>query len=279
MALTASVGRAAVNRRADAIQVQRLLNKSIRFLIPLAPLREDGAVGPSTIGAIELFQSRVVKALRPDGRIDPNGRTYRNLVAAAAALGPFPPSPLPDPPATPGGLSYAQLHEIMPRLPNDKAVSYLSALNVTLVEAQITTPLRKAAFLAQLAHESVELRYFEEIASGEAYEGRNDLGNTEPGDGKRYKGRGPIQLTGRTNYRRAGQALGLDLEGQPETVATREVGFRVAGWFWTTHHLNAKADAGNFDAITRAINGGLNGKESRDAYYATAKRVLGVPES
>src|SRR5215467_14480028 len=116
----------------------------------------------------------------------------------------------------------------------------------------------------------------EEIASGAAYEGRRDLGNTQPGDGKRYKGRGPIQLTGRANYRRAGKALGLDLEKDPAKAADPAVGFRVAGWFWKTHGLNELADKGDFREITRRINGGYNGLASRQAFYKKAKEVLGV---
>lgn len=145
-----------------------------------------------------------------------------------------------------------------------------------MVEFSINTPLRAAAFLAQLAHESGELRYMEEIASGAAYEGRHDLGNTEPGDGVRYKGRGPIQLSGRANYRACGAALGLDLEGDPAQAATPQVGFRIAGWYWQTHFCNELADDGYFKEITRKINGGQAGEASREAYYARAKEVLGA---
>lgn len=172
-----------------------------------------------------------------------------------------------------GDLTRAQLLGIMP-LAKRVADTYLEPLNAAMREARITTPLRRAAFLAQLAHESAQLRFMEEIASGEAYEGRADLGNVKPGDGKRFKGRGPIQLTGRTNYRDAGHALGLDLLANPARVADPDVGFRVAGWFWTTRGLNSLADAGKFDSITRRINGGLNGKTSRDGYYAVARKVL-----
>ena len=179
-------------------------------------------------------------------------------------------------PSDQGGITYEQLHAIMPRLSHDKGLAYLPLLNSSMVEANITTPLRQAAFLAQLAHESGELRTFQERGTGEEYEGRKTLGNTQTGDGRRFKGRGPIQLTGRANYRSAGRALGLDLENQPELAATPEVGFRVAGWFWTTHHFNRRADVGDFDGITYRVNGGFNGKASRDQYYRAAKQVLGV---
>jgi predicted chitinase len=174
-------------------------------------------------------------------------------------------------------ITIEQLNSIMPHAPQVKLPVYFPALVQAMAEFEITTPLREAAFLAQLAHESVELKAFEEYSTGAEYENRSDLGNTHPGDGVRYKGRGPIQLTGRKNYRAAGAALGVDLEGSPEQAADPHVAFRVAGWFWKSHGLNPFADGGpgNFDAITRKINGGLNGKAQRDHYYAKAREVLG----
>lgn len=177
----------------------------------------------------------------------------------------------------PGDLTAAQLRSVMPRLSAERVPLFLGPLNRAMAERGIGSAVRRAAFLAQLAHESGELRFMEEIASGEAYEGRKSLGNTEPGDGKRYKGRGPIQLTGRANYRRAGTALGLDLEGQPERAADPEVGCSVAAWIWQTHGLNELADAGDFRQITRRINGGFNGLAKREAYWGRAKEVLMKP--
>ena len=118
----------------------------------------------------------------------------------------------------------------------------------------------------------------EEIASGAAYEGRKDLGNTQKGDGVRFKGRGPIQLTGRANYAAAGKALGLDLVKNPEKVKTPDVGFRTSVWFWTTRKLNAIADQktlASFRMITKKINGGTNGQADREKYWASAKKALG----
>ncbi|WP_239469744.1 glycoside hydrolase family 19 protein [Archangium violaceum] len=169
-----------------------------------------------------------------------------------------------------------QLRSIMPRLSLVDAGRYAGELLAAMDEGGITTPARQAAFLAQLAHESGELRYMEELASGEAYEGRKDLGNTQTGDGRRYKGRGPIQLTGRSNYRAAGDALGLPLEQQPELAAQPDVGFRVAAWFWRSRELSALADAGNFREVTRRINGGYNGLDQREAYWSRARQVLGA---
>ena len=123
--------------------------------------------------------------------------------------------------------------------------------------------LRLIHFLAQLAHESGNFHYMEEIASGAAYEGRKDLGNTQTGDGKRFKGRGPIQLTGRANYRRYGQQLGIDFENNPEIVAIPSVGLLVACKFWSDNDLNVVADRDDVTTITRRINGGLNGFDDR----------------
>lgn len=184
-----------------------------------------------------------------------------------------------------------ELKQIMPNCTAKNRGDYLPFLQKAMEEFAITSYLREAAFLAQLAHESGELRYMEEIASGAAYEGRKDLGNTEPGDGKRYKGRGPIQLTGRANYQRYGDLLGLDLVNNPTMAATKEVGFRIAGQYWILHGLNELADKGleivtlklkggqqqqvpAFDAITYKINGGFNGKDDRTKYYNLAKKFL-----
>jgi predicted chitinase len=143
-------------------------------------------------------------------------------------------------------------------------------------EFGINTPKRAAAFLAQVAHEIGEFKYMEELASGAAYEGRRDLGNTQPGDGVRYKGRGPIQLTGRANYAEASRALGIDLVNHPEMASRPDIGFKLAGWFWQKKGLNQLADQGNFNEITRRVNGGFNGKASRDHYLALASRALGA---
>jgi predicted chitinase len=194
------------------------------------------------------------------------------LGAKVGGAGPVAPTK-PSGPAT-GGLSLSQLKTIMPNLSDARARQTLPHLNKAMAEAKINTPKRQAAFVAQLAHESGEFRYFEEIASGRAYEGRRDLGNTQPGDGVRFKGRGPIQLTGRSNYRAAGEALGIDLENNPKRAADVDVGFRTAAWFWNSRSLNQYADAGNFREVTRRINGGYNGLASREAYYRRALNVL-----
>lgn len=188
------------------------------------------------------------------------------------------PSPdVPPPPPPPAPLiTTPQLQAVMTHLKPVLAAQYTPFLESALVEAQINTPLRISAFLGELSEESGELRYWEEEASGQAYEGRKDLGNIYPGDGPKFKGRGPIQLTGRANYTKAGQALGLDLITHPEIVATPAVGFRTTCWYWTTHNLNSFADVGNFREITHRINGGYLNEDVREMYYARAKTVFGA---
>jgi len=132
------------------------------------------------------------------------------------------------------------------------------AANVHLDAYSIITQLRFCHFMAQLAHESGNFRYMEEIASGAAYEGR-------------FKGRGPIQLTGRTNYRKYGQELGIDLENNPEIVAIPSFGLLVACKYWQNNNLNVFADHDDVLTITRRINGGLNGIEDRKNKLSTIK--------
>jgi len=180
---------------------------------------------------------------------------------------------------TPGpGLSPADLMAIVPTLSMAEATEIAPYLDSAMAEASINTPLRQAAFIAQIAHESMGFKAMEELASGDAYEGRTDLGNTQEGDGRRFKGRGFIQLTGRANYTQCGKDLGLDLVGQPELAAQLSNAARVAAWFWTTRDLNTLADSGAFDKITQRINGGQNGAAERREYYARAKQVLGVTD-
>jgi putative chitinase len=142
----------------------------------------------------------------------------------------------------------------------------------------IDTGLRVAHFLAQTAHESDGFATLEEYADGSAYEGRIDLGNTRPGDGARYKGRGLIQLTGRANYRRIGALLGLDLEADPETAASPAIAVETAAAYWRERGLNTHADRDDPVAVTFAVNGGLNGLRDRRCWLARAKAALfGLP--
>jgi putative chitinase len=176
-----------------------------------------------------------------------------------------------------------QFAELTPTLPPAKRAAYLPLLLDAAKRGNINNAQRLAVFLAQLLHESSGLRYFEELwcptPAQLRYEGRQDLGNTQPGDGERFKGHGPIQITGRANYARYGRMLGVDLVANPELAATPRLGFALAVAYWTDKALNKLADLGTkaaFVTITRRINGGTNGLEDRLARWREARRVLGV---
>jgi putative chitinase len=181
-------------------------------------------------------------------------------------------------------LTDTQLATIMPTLAAAKRATFLPAINLALQTYTINNLLRAAAFLAQIAHESGELRFMEELWGPTDAQKRYEppgtlaarLGNTQAGDGKRYKGRGPIQVTGCANYKRYGDLLGLDLISKPEQAATPTIGLSIAGMFWRTNGLNALAELGDFREITRRINGGFNGLDDRLKYYERAKAALGA---
>lgn len=169
-----------------------------------------------------------------------------------------------------------ELRMIMP-LAGARVDTYIDGLNDTMEIYEITTPPRIAAFLAQIAHESGEMRYVKELASGEAYEHRVSLGNTQPGDGVKFKGRGFIQVTGHDNYERCSLALFDDLRllQHPEILEEPAYAAASAGWFWHSRRLNNLADRGDFKGITKVINGGYNGLANREIYYQRALEVLG----
>lgn len=140
----------------------------------------------------------------------------------------------------------------------------------------ITTVLRKQHFLAQVGHESMSLKYMHEIASGAAYEGRGDLGNTQPGDGRKFRGHGPIQLTGRNNHTQFFEYI-----GRPELINTPEIlesdlglAWKASGWYWLSRQLNKYADRDDIRAVTLRINGGYNGLADRKQYLQRAKEVI-----
>lgn len=175
------------------------------------------------------------------------------------------------------------LEAVMPRVGGAKRASQArivaaiaGPLQETLARYRITTQLRIAHFLAQIAHESDGFCTCEEYASGTAYEGRADLGNSEPGDGVRFKGRGLIQLTGRANYRSYGQRIGIDLVSDPEKAEEPVTALVLACEYWNAARggLNRFADDDDVVSITRAINGGTNGLEDRRRYLARAKQAI-----
>ena len=162
---------------------------------------------------------------------------------------------------------------VMP-LAQKRVDKFLPYINQYAAQYGVTTTLRMAHFLAQIAHESGQLQYVRELASGAAYEGRKDLGNTVKGDGVRYKGRGLIQITGRTNYKAVSKALGVDFIANPEKLEEPEYAVASAFWYWQSHGLNALADKDDSIAVTRRINGGTNGLDDRLRYLGRAKFVF-----
>lgn len=176
--------------------------------------------------------------------------------------------------------------ELLSILPNARSVAgvFLPALNTALPRWEIDNPKRVAAFLAQVGHESGQLRYVKELGS-DRYLSRYDtgplalrLGNTPEadGDGQRYCGRGLIQVTGRNNYQACSRALFGDerLLAQPQLLEQPRWACESAAWFWQSRGLNALADRGEFNRITRHINGGLNGLDERLKLWARAREVL-----
>jgi putative chitinase len=152
-------------------------------------------------------------------------------------------------------------------------------LTAAMAEFEIDSRYRQAAFLAQVSHESGSFVYVREIwgptAAQLRYEGRTDLGNTVPGDGYLFRGRGLIQVTGRDNYRAVGAALGLPLLARPELLEDPDNAARSAAWWWKAHGLNELADGQLFTAITQRINGGQNGAQDRIDRYHRALEALG----
>ena len=190
-------------------------------------------------------------------------------------------------------LDLSQLLEIMSKLKSNKpkAAEYLASLNSAMREFEINTPSRQVAFLATIAEESTQLTELVENESDDSgpdfvnYDGRN--GNTDDGDGKLYRGRGAIQLTGRTNYQNAGLALGVDLENSPDLAADTQYIFRTAGYYWKAHNVNKWADRGDFLRVSYAVNGWPkkgkkrlpNGWALRQKYHRRALHaILGVPD-
>ncbi|WP_081205157.1 C39 family peptidase [Prescottella equi] len=199
--------------------------------------------------------------------IPPKGYLYADVVSA--------PTPGPPPPR---GMDIEVLAQAMGRtVALERYAALLPAFTAAMREAECTTVERAAMWCAQLGHESNGLLWMEELASGADYEGRRDLGNTQPGDGRRFKGRGPIQVTGRHNYTECSRwAHGRGLVpsptyfvDNPAELASDRYGFVGAVWYWTAARpqLNALADDRNLQGATRAINGGLTGIADRSTRY------------
>lgn len=174
-----------------------------------------------------------------------------------------------------------QIKKIMPYATDEHIRTYLPFINETMHRFNVNTTIRQCHFLAQIAVESGSLNYVREIASGEDYEGRKDLGNIFQGDGVKFKGRGLIQLTGRENYQRFQDWLKLnycddiDILTYPELVESPELAVMVAGWYWDVRDINVWADHDDVVRVTNLINGGKNGLAQRIDFLNKAKLILG----
>ena len=196
------------------------------------------------------------------------------------------------------------LSQCLPEATADNVEKYAVALDMTCHEFDINTPERIAAFIAQVGHESGNLRYAKEnlnysaeglvktfpkyfkdidttqyarnpeAIAGRVYANRMGNGDEESGDGWKYRGRGLIQLTGHDNYLNCGKGLDVDLINEPEYLETPDGAARSAGWFWNSRNLNALADAGDIKTMTKKINGGFIGLEDRIKHYNHALEVL-----
>lgn len=262
MCIARSVGLSGRNDMTDVAVFQTLFNLNLdRFPEPKpARLKVDGRIGPSTIKAIERFETIVMKRPSSDGMLAPGDAT---IAALLKGLSPGP--------------SKEKLALVMPRALPSRIDLYYDPLVQGMKKHEITTPLRMAHFIAQIGHETASFRYAEEIADGSAYEGRVDLGNTQPGDGKRFKGRGLIQLTGRANYAEYSRDTGVDYLSRPQLVASDPfVAVDVACWYWSKRKINKLADKDDVKAVTKAVNGGYNGLDDRIDYLGRAKAVLGL---
>lgn len=205
-------------------------------------------------------------------------------------------------------ISPSQILEIMPHSTGELAERYAPALSHAMAKFRINTPLRAAAFIAQVAHESAQLtttvestfyssaerlkKLFPGVFASAAeaatyvkdpircanriYAGKNGNGDEMSEDGWLYRGRGLIQLTGRGNYKECGLGIGIDLVSDPDLLLEPGNGAKSAAWFWNTKGCNELADVAMFGAITKRINGGYNGAQERLAFYAAAKKALGI---
>ena len=260
MSIKGSVGKGGGNAKTDVKVVQAALNENLDRTLGAVRLTVDGLCGENTQREIDRYQREVMNIGSPDGRVDPNGRMIQDLAEGFV-----------------GELNFSVLLGIMPEANDAKVELYLPYLQMKTDAREINTPLRRAHFLAQIGHESGALRYSEELASGVSYEGRSDLGNTENGDGRRFKGRGLIQLTGRANYLDYGESIGIDLtvdENWLRVARDPALAVDVACWFWAKRRLNQFADEDDVVAVTRRINGGINGLADRRDYLARSRYFM-----
>lgn len=239
------------------------MSAAIKELQRRVGVSPDGVIGPATIAAINAALDRALPAAAPTA-LPSDWRRRMQARLGVAADGVF------------GPATFTAIFRYMASAVQGDRLSALGrgAAHHLPAFGIADSPSRLVEFFGECAHETGGWRWLEEIASGAAYEGRRDLGNTQPGDGKRFKGRGLIQLTGRSNYTRAGVETGLPLLTQPAIAADPENAVLAACLYWKWHGLNALADTGQSTTITKLINGGLNGLADRNAQKAKMRKLF-----
>ena len=247
-------------RKGEAVIEQQMQGSSVEHVQAALTrlgfgVQVTGLLGSTTVGALQSFQRLY--------RVQDTGIVGSTTLAALDS-------------AIRCSVTLDELKAVSANISDADAREWLPHLNASMAFADISSDARKAAYLAQLAHETDGFRTFEEYASGSAYEGRSDLGNTQYGDGRRFKGRGAIQLTGRANYAAASSRLGVDLVSNPELAASPEYAFLVSADYWKVHNLNSLADRGNFEGITDVINyyDPESRRQSRRRYHSSIRQTL-----
>ncbi len=260
-------------------------------------------VGMAT-GAFDEMTHRATQAFQSNEGLDADGVVGPRTIAKAKGHG-FT-EPVLQPPSQPGALiTDAQLRAVMSNLASEKRITYLPYLNASMGEFEIIGRLRASAYLAQLAHESKELQVWSENLNYSAdglmrtwptrfnreratayqrqpekianyvYANRMGNGAEASGDGWKFRGRCPLQTTGKDMYQKCGKALKIDLVADPDLLLLPEYGFRAAAWIWAVEKgLNPLADKRAFRDITKRINGGYNGLAEREEYYERALQIL-----
>lgn len=173
-------------------------------------------------------------------------------------------------------IELAQLKGICPTQQSSVLTTFIEPLNTYMPKYGIDSILRIQHFISQGAHETCNFQFLKELASGKAYEGRKDLGNIQPGDGVKFKGRGIFQTTGRINYKLVSEHIFGDdrLLDHPELLEQPVNAVISACYYWQSHNINSVADKDNILLVTKKINGGTNGLSDRTSKLLLAKKFI-----